>query len=68
MRSSKHLSSTADTKNTYIILVRQSENLQNSWEYYQDSENETKNIPKKFLYWRMKGFDTGLNRDQWGAI
>jgi len=56
MRSG-HVSSTADTKNTYINSVRQSENVHISTEYYQESDNNIKNIPKKFIYWRMKGFD-----------
>jgi len=68
MRRSGHVSSKADTKNMYIILALQSEKLRISWEYYQESENNIKNIPKKFLCWRMKGFDKFQNRGQRRAI
>jgi hypothetical protein len=54
---------TADTKNTYIILVGQSEKVHISLEYYQESDDNIKNIPKKVLYWRKKGFDKDHNRD-----
>jgi len=67
MRSG-HVSSTEETKNTYIILVRQSEKIHISREFYQETDNNIKNIPKKFLYWRMKGFDKDHNRGQRGAI
>jgi hypothetical protein len=67
-RKSGHISSTTDTKNMYKILVRQNEKIHNSWKYYQESENNIKNIPRKFVYWRMKGFDTDQNRDQQGSI
>jgi len=67
-RKAGHVSSTADTKNMYIILVRQSEKIHNSWKYYQESENNITNIPRKFVFWRMKGFDTDQNRDQQGSI
>lgn len=50
MRKSGHVSRKADTKITYIILALQSEKVRICWEYYQESENNIKNIPKKCLY------------------
>jgi hypothetical protein len=68
MRRSGRVSNRADTKNTYIILIRQSEKAHIFGEYYQESDNNIKNIPKKFLYWRIKGFDKDQNRGQRCAI
>jgi hypothetical protein len=42
--------------------------VQISWDSIQESQNNIKNIPTKFVYWRMQRFEAHQNMDQRGAV